>query len=427
MIRLGFRLILAMVVICFLTCVNACEKDDPIPQVFQVVKYNPLPVVKSNSAKTYAHYMPWYETPATNNSNWGMHWTMNTQNPNITNADGKRQIASHYYPLTGPYASSDKDLIEYHLLLMKYSGIDGVLIDWYGSTDYNDYGSNRTNSEALIDALEAVGMKFAIVYEDRTIAQVVQKETSLDRITAAQNDMLYMEEHYFKHDAYILIDGSPLLLVFGPEEFQQPEQWGEIFSVLSQNPAFLTLNYSSSKTQPYSSGEYIWVDNGSLDNKYIRKDQFDVFMGGAYPGFNDFYKEGGWGAGFDWNIDHRNGDTFRQNLLKAKEAGVQHLQLITWNDYGEGTMIEPTHEFGFTLLEHVQEFTGVDYTQNELQKIFDLYQLRKINPSDDDQKKLDQAFYYLVSLQHDKAFQLIDSFYQVKNVILKINDQQDEK
>ncbi len=32
-----------------------------------------------------------------------------------------------------------------------------------------------------------------------------------------------------------------------------------------------------------------------------------------------------------------------------------HIQLVTWNDYGEGTMIEPTHEFGYTFLEIVQQ------------------------------------------------------------------------
>jgi hypothetical protein len=31
------------------------------------------------------------------------------------------------------------------------------------------------------------------------------------------------------------------------------------------------------------------------------------------------------------------------------------IQLVTWNDYGEGTMIEPTHEFGYTFLEVVQQ------------------------------------------------------------------------
>jgi hypothetical protein len=138
--------------------------------------------------------------------------------------------------------------------------------------------------------------------------------------------------------------------------------------------------------------------------------KFDVFVGGAYPGFQDFYKEGGWGDGFSWSIDMNNGETFRQNLQKAKNAGVKYVQLITWNDYGEGTMIEPTQELGYTLLEKVQEFTGVTYGENELENIYDLYNLRISNGNNsDNQKYLDQSFYDLVSLHTDKAIHLIDS------------------
>ena len=199
-----------------------------------------------------------------------------------------------------------------------------------------------------------------------------------------------------------------MLLVFGPEEFHQPDEWGDILSVLSNEPTFVTLNYTSAQTVPHSSGEYIWVDKGSLDNKYANKNNFDVFIGGAYPGFLDFYSEGGWGEGY-FTIAHNNGETFRQTLQKAKNADTNYLQLITWNDYGEGTMIEPTEEFGFLLLEMVQQFTEVAYRKTELETIYSLYKLRNQVSNTDDKKRLDQAYYYLVSTQFDKAKHLIDS------------------
>jgi hypothetical protein len=399
----------------FLACITACGKDAPEPaKGFEVQKFSAVKITKTNPVKTYVHYMPWYETPATNNGKWGIHWTMNTRNPEITDGNGKRQIASHFYPLTGPYASSDQHIIEYHLLLMKYSGIDGILIDWYGSTDYNDYGTNRQNSEALIDALESVGLEYAIVYEDRTIDQVIQKDNTLDRVEAAQNDMYYIEENYFSDANYIQINGSPLLLVFGPEEFHQPSEWGEILSVFISTPTFVTLNWTSSKTAPHSSGEYIWVDQSSLDSKYATQNKFDVFIGGAYPGFLDYYQLGGWGEGY-FIIDHQNGETYRQTLNKAKNAKVDYLQLITWNDYGEGTMIEPTEEFGFSLLEMTQKFTGVSYHSQQLEAIYQLYRLRNSVSDNENIKRLDQAFYYFISAQHEKALHLVDSLTLIQN------------
>ena len=73
-------------------------------------------------------------------------------------------------------------------------------------------------------------------------------------------------------------------------------------------------------------------------------------------------------------------------------------------------MIEPTKEFRYTFLSKIQEFNEVNYDTTDLSKIFDLYNLRKKEADNKlNQKKLDQAFYYLVSLQNEKAYKLIDS------------------
>jgi hypothetical protein len=394
------------------SCLGSCGEDPPvITDEFTVKVYAPVDVPKTNPVPTWAHYMPWFETRETSaNGQWGIHWTMSTKNPDNIDSTGKREIASWFYPLIGPYASSDPKVIEYHLLLMKYTGIDGVLIDWYGSSDLNDYKSIRTNTEALINALDEVGLDFAIMYEDRTITAAVNADPGFDRIAGAQDDMLYLEQNYFLKPSYITVNEKPLLLVFGPEEFHDPDEWAEILSVLSWEPCFIVLNGMSNQTSPHSSGEYIWVDNSSLDTKYTRMNAFDVFIGGAYPGFKDFYKEGGWGTGMGWQIDHKNGATMEANLQKATTAGAEYLQLITWNDFGEGTMIEPTLEFEFALLEKVQHFTGVTYQTAELEKIYDLQVLRKeLSGQQKEQMMLDQAFYYFVSLQTDKAVHLIDS------------------
>jgi hypothetical protein len=395
-----------------LTCLVSCGEDEPENgNTFTVQVYAPVDVPKTNPVLTWAHYMPWFETKETSsNGQWGIHWTMNTKNPDITDETGKRDIASWFYPLIGPYASGDHDVLEYHLLLMKYSGIDGVLIDWYGSSDRNDYDAIRMNTEALINMLDDVGLDFAVVYEDRTITAAVNVDPEFDRIAGAQDDMLYLEQNYFSQPSYIKIDGKPLLLVFGPEEFHDPDEWGEIFSVLTPEPCFVVLRWASSQTSPYSSGEYIWVDNTSLDTKYTGTNAFDVFIGGSYPGFKDFYKEGGWGTGMGWQIDHNNGETLKTTLQKASAAGVEYNQLITWNDFGEGTMIEPTLEFEYTMLEQVQHYTGVTYQKAVLEKILDLHDLRKeLSARQKEQRMLDQAFYYFVSMQTDKAVHLIDS------------------
>jgi glycoprotein endo-alpha-1,2-mannosidase len=119
------------------TIINNELSNDALEQAYQEVasqKQPPAPaeVIKNNAKKVYVHYMPWFFN-LKQDGYWGQHWTMTNKNPNNIDITGKREIASHYYPLIGPYSSNDNDLQEYHLLLMKLSGIDGVIFDWYSS------------------------------------------------------------------------------------------------------------------------------------------------------------------------------------------------------------------------------------------------------------------------------------------------------
>src|ERR1700748_2311994 len=92
----------------FPTNTKVITKTDTVTTVTSITdSLAPQPVVKTNTQKVYAHYLPWFETPATSpDGKWGQHWTMANENPDII-TNGKRQIASYFYPMTGPYASSD--------------------------------------------------------------------------------------------------------------------------------------------------------------------------------------------------------------------------------------------------------------------------------------------------------------------------------
>ena len=115
------------------------------------------------------HYMPWFQTPYSLGGNsWGLHWTLNHFNPNVI-TDGYRQIDSWFYPLSAPYDSIDPAVLEYHVLLMKLGGIDGVIVDWYGPDNYYDYAINDARTLALLNFIQKAGLKFALCYEDATI------------------------------------------------------------------------------------------------------------------------------------------------------------------------------------------------------------------------------------------------------------------
>ena len=93
-------------------------------------------------------------------------------------------------------------------------------------------------------------------------------------------------------------------------------------------------------------------------------------MGIAYPGFEDFYEEGNAGNGF-FHIPHLDGATLDTTLQLAQlqEENLDILQLATWNDFGEGTMFEPTWELGYRYLTQLQQYLGVNYGESDLRQI----------------------------------------------------------
>jgi hypothetical protein len=162
-----------------------------------------------------AHYMPWFAARPVSQV-WGWHWTMNAFDPE-TMKEGKRQIASQYYPLVGPYDSNDADVLEYHLLLMKLSGIDGVIVDWYGLTDLHDYKILHRNTKHLVEQVTRLGMKFAICYEDQTIPALEKagRLSAEDRVTHVKRELVWMADNWFKVKSYVRLEGRSVLLSFG--------------------------------------------------------------------------------------------------------------------------------------------------------------------------------------------------------------------
>jgi len=405
-----------MVLLLFATFAQACSKKeakDHSPKDDDLAVLDAKDVQKTNSMGLWAHYMPWFEDKASSGTgNWGMHWTMANRNPDLLNADGKRQIAAHYYPLIGPYASNDRDVLEYHFLLMKYAGIDGIWIDWYGTRDLHDYPLNLRNTEVIVDVVKKVGLKYAIVYEDQTLRDDLT--TDGQRMAQAIADMRYMQSHFFNDEAYFRQDGKPVLLTFGPQILTSPSTWSMVLGSIPVKPVFYTLYRHSERAHneahPNTAGEFLWVDATSMEDKYAHRPAGGTLLGGAYPGFHDYYREGGWGDQVLSPIAHGQGDLFEQLLAMAAAKNVAHLQLITWNDFGEGTMIEPTEEFGFTFLKTLQRFSGVSYDQKALESIWQYYKLKKTYAQDPvKQRQLLQAFYYYIALQEDKAMAIINT------------------
>ncbi len=399
-------LLLPLIIMLMAGCKKNSSSIDTDLYSGNVKVYAPVNVSKTSSKKIFVHLMPWFETNVTNSGTWGQHWTMATANPDIVDGDGKRQIASYFYPMIGPYASGDTMVIEYQLLLMKLSGIDGVLIDWPGRQNLYDYPFGVRNTERIVSMLDRVGLSFAIVYEDQNLVNA-----GSNKISTAQTDMAYLQNKFFGLSNYEKVNGKPLLLDFGPQQIQNAADWTTIFSVLATKPSFFTLWYQSSEAGANAAGEFAWIYSDYLSglNNFYNRSYSGIKIAAAYPGFKDYYAAGGWSSGLGWQISYNGTATFNATLDLALASSCSTIQLCTWNDYGEGTMIEPTKDFGYGFLTSLQNKLQVSsLSQTDLELVDKLYWKRKALAGDaEGQKKLSQVFYYITSLQMDKAKRLL--------------------
>ncbi len=301
-----------------------------------------------------AHYMPWYTAPP-HSETWGWHWTMNHFDPSKQKND-RREIASKFYPLIGPYDSGDKHIIEYHLLLMKLAGIDGVVIDWYGTTECYDYRDLHDNVVLLVSLLEKYQMKFLICYEDQTINTLVEQKviSQASRVSHATNELKWLVENWFRRDSYVRIQGQPVLLSFGHGGLNVDE-WRSVFHQIDTPIGWV----SEHTPRPGAFGAFDWPipEKGLAQVRRFSHEskQWQCSIPVIFPRFVDVYEQAGVQASYA-EIEDNDGETFR---LSADEAGLargQIVQVATWNDWGEGTQIEPSIEFGYRDLESIQSF-----------------------------------------------------------------------
>lgn len=402
---------LSVLLVCVVSCSKKSSNGPTIPWNGNLVAYAPVPVSKSITKRVFAHLLPWFETPVTNNGAWGEHWTGTAPNGQPLYNPNSGQIASHYYPLIPPYASSDTNVIDYQLLLMKLSGVDGVFIDWPGTVIAADLPQNLANSNVIISRLSNLGLKFAVVYEDQNLKGLTNP------IGQAQADMSYLQTNYFSNPNYETISGSPVLLDFGPQALTSPADWTSAFSVLTTKPAFFTLQYQSSEAGSNATGEFTWVEQDTLTglrNFYSPSYNPGTKIAAAFAGYNSIYAEEAAGSGPTWVVTP-SVSIFQQSLALAVQQPGNYIQLVTWNDYGEGTMLEPTTQFQYSFLTTLQQQLGVQssLSVSDLQAVAKLYSSRVnniTNYSATNLAELDQVFYYMASLQMDSAKALLNNF-----------------
>jgi hypothetical protein len=319
------------------------------------------------------HVMPWFQAPPVSEG-FGWHWTMDKARP----AEGR--AASHYRPVIGAYDSLDPDVLELQVGWMKLAGFDGALADWYGTAPRYDYPMIHERTKALFAACERAGLKIGVVFEDQSVGNPLKNgvEGADSLAEGARRAGRWMREEWLGRPSWLTLKGKPVAPVFGPQAFG-PAEWAEfrksagelhLVGLHTARPGFDgVMDWPLPSRGPEWSESFGERSKGQL-----------IRIACAYPRFHDWYEEGGQPGHLD--IPDRLGAGFARTLDLAIQSEPDAIQIATWNDWQEGTQIEPSIELGFRdLIITQQARRRIDpefpFTAADLELPLALYRLRR--------------------------------------------------
>jgi Glycosyl hydrolase family 71 len=243
------------------------------------------------------------------------------------------------------YKSGDQHQVRRQVEDMISRGIDGAIIDWYG-TEHPDLGKA---SAAFRDEAEShPGFSFAISV-DKGALKECQRRPGCDLTRRLIDDLNFAYDHFEKSSAYLVQDGRPVVFFFDVNQVRI--DWPSVRNAVDGNPLFIFRNIGAFNRRE-SDGAFSWVDQSRQPempemDKFYRKAVNVTSMRpmlaipSVYKGFDD--RIASWSehrvtaqsCGQTWL------DTFaRVNQYYSSTHPLDYLQVVTWNDYEEGTEIE---------------------------------------------------------------------------------------
>uniref|UniRef100_A0A0K0FZY8 Glycoprotein endo-alpha-1,2-mannosidase n=1 Tax=Strongyloides venezuelensis TaxID=75913 RepID=A0A0K0FZY8_STRVS len=367
------------------------------------------------SAPIHIFYYPWYGTPKFDNGSyyhWNHHvlrkWDDPSKEP-LYYYKPPYEIASVFYPQLGAYSSRNLEVIEKHMKMISSAGIDAVAISWFPKAKADSEGKPW---EDMIKTYLDIAVKYKLKitfhmepYKGRTIESIhddikyvidtygkhngfyrqkpkkveVKKGSSFEKDA---KDIAQLEKPVFYiYDSYLInsSDWYKMTSLNGSLTIRHTMYDSILIGLLVKENDQLEIlksgfdgiyTYFASDGFSYGSTMSNWM---SL-SEFCEKNDL-LFVPSVGPGYND-ERVRPWNS---INTKERNGgEYYKDHFKEAHTARADIVSITSFNEWHEGTQIEPAVPFTDTKTHPKHPYKYESYSKEPEQYLHITFEMIKL-------------------------------------------------
>lgn len=271
---------------------------------------------------------------------------------NLGQFPGNGNIGANYYPELGEYNSADSIIVDQHMRWIASAGIGVIAVTWLGEHDVT-----FASVPVILNSANRYGIKVCFQIEP------IVRKTAL----TTKEAVCFLIETFGKHPSFFRnsITNKPMFFVYDSYMIDA-ESWYDVFG--------------EKGIQTIRNTKY----DADMIGLWVNKDEHQFFLNSGFDGFYTYFASEGFTYGStptnwkklqDWATTHhklfipsvgpgyidsrirpwntsntkqrRNG-TYYDNMFKiALKSKLKFIGITSFNEWHEGTQIEPAREFTF--------------------------------------------------------------------------------
>lgn len=267
-----------------------------------------------------------------------------------------------------PYASSDRNAIIRHVEQAQGAGIDAFAIAWYGPQTRNN--QTETNFRTMLEVSGQRSFHATVDFETRSPFF----NSQADIVEALR----YLINNHAAHSAFLRYEGKPLIFfwavqnVFTAQGQSAIDAWASIRQQVDPQHNTLWISegadieflrvfdghnlYNITWNPPVDVNVTLNRWGNNVRDYNAQHGTRKLWVATVMPGYNDLYIEG---RPNRFAHDRRNGAYYRETWQAAMSSDPNLIIITSFNEWLEGTQIEPSVSYNQLYLEITSELSGV--------------------------------------------------------------------